>query len=106
MLFAGKYTYAVEILEFFSGSIFPFWVLAIQVCCEKSKLFKWFKILKDSSETWIFGFVKSVSDGFSALFYHKCWEIIKDNLTDAIKDFFNGRWLHEGITATSIIKYD
>ncbi|KAL2475523.1 Uncharacterized protein Adt_36259 [Abeliophyllum distichum] len=42
-------------------------------------------------------------DGFSALFYQHCWDIIQHNLCEAIVDFFDGKIIPTGIAATSII---
>lgn len=41
-------------------------------------------------------------DGFPAIFYTSCWEIIKDDLLEAIQDFFQGAELPLGFSATSI----
>jgi hypothetical protein len=42
-------------------------------------------------------------DGFSSLFYQHCWEIIKDDVFNAVTDFFEGGHLPRGFSATSII---
>ncbi|KAL2471166.1 DNAse I-like superfamily protein [Abeliophyllum distichum] len=42
-------------------------------------------------------------DGFSALFYQHCWDIIQHDLCEAIVDFFDGKIIPTGIAATSIV---
>ncbi|XP_042056291.1 uncharacterized protein LOC121800866 [Salvia splendens] len=39
-------------------------------------------------------------DGYSALFFHACWEIIKVDVVDAVRDFFAGSQIPRGIAAT------
>lgn len=41
-------------------------------------------------------------DGFSALFFQHCWEIVCDDLCEAVIDFFRGEHLLKGITSTTI----
>ncbi|KZV18919.1 hypothetical protein F511_17825 [Dorcoceras hygrometricum] len=42
-------------------------------------------------------------DGYSALFYSSCWDIIKEDLFQAVLEFFEGRPLPRSFTATSIV---
>lgn len=41
-------------------------------------------------------------DGFSALFFQHCWEIVCDDLCEAVIDFSRGEHLLKGITSTTI----
>ncbi|KAL0449351.1 UNVERIFIED_CONTAM: hypothetical protein Slati_1491500 [Sesamum latifolium] len=50
------------------------------------------------------GFMQCVGpDGFNALFYQKCWDIIKDDVFEAVADFLAGAPLPKSFTSTSII---
>ncbi|GER48054.1 PHD finger protein-related [Striga asiatica] len=42
-------------------------------------------------------------DGYSALFFKACWEIIETDVEEAVVDFFSGHQMSESLTATSII---
>ncbi|XP_042056286.1 uncharacterized protein LOC121800861 [Salvia splendens] len=42
-------------------------------------------------------------DGYSALFFHVCWEIIKEDVVDAVREFFSGSQIPRGIAATLIV---
>ncbi|KAL0450913.1 UNVERIFIED_CONTAM: hypothetical protein Slati_1647700 [Sesamum latifolium] len=42
-------------------------------------------------------------DGFGAMFFQKCWEIIHEDVVDAVQDFLNGSPLPVSFTATSIV---
>lgn len=42
-------------------------------------------------------------DRFSSYFYQQCWDIIANDLLDAIVDFFHGADLPRGITTTTIL---
>ncbi|KAL0449565.1 UNVERIFIED_CONTAM: hypothetical protein Slati_1512900 [Sesamum latifolium] len=42
-------------------------------------------------------------DGFNTLFYHKCWDIIHDDIFAATLDFLAGTPLPKSFTTTSII---
>ncbi|XP_042016195.1 uncharacterized protein LOC121764206 [Salvia splendens] len=42
-------------------------------------------------------------DGYSALFFQACWEIIKADVVDAVRDFFAGSQIPRGIAATLIV---
>ncbi|XP_051145949.1 uncharacterized protein LOC127261695 [Andrographis paniculata] len=42
-------------------------------------------------------------DGFSAAFYQKCWDIIRDDVFDAVLDFFSGAPLLKFYTATTLV---
>ncbi|KAG6534067.1 hypothetical protein ZIOFF_007948 [Zingiber officinale] len=42
-------------------------------------------------------------DGFSAAFYVACWDIIKEDLHQAILEFFQGGSLPKGMAATTIV---
>ncbi|XP_042033147.1 uncharacterized protein LOC121779791 isoform X2 [Salvia splendens] len=42
-------------------------------------------------------------DGFSSLFYQKCWDIISRDVMEAVVDFFQGAQMPRGIAATMII---
>nr|XP_027120463.1 uncharacterized protein LOC113737428 [Coffea arabica] len=42
-------------------------------------------------------------DGFGAGFYQGCWEIIKSDLLEAVKAFFQGMGLPRSFTSTSIV---
>lgn len=42
-------------------------------------------------------------DGFSAMFYQHCWEIIRDDVYGVVIDFFDGGHLPRGFAATSIV---
>lgn len=53
----------------------------------------------------VFNFSKDASSGpagFPAIFYTTCWEVIKEDLLEAIEDFFLGAALPVGISSTSI----
>ncbi|KAL0346958.1 UNVERIFIED_CONTAM: hypothetical protein Scaly_1711800 [Sesamum calycinum] len=41
-------------------------------------------------------------DGFGAIFFHTCWEIISDNVFSAVTEFFRGVEMPKGFTATTI----
>ncbi|XP_042045568.1 uncharacterized protein LOC121791808 [Salvia splendens] len=43
------------------------------------------------------------TDGFTASFYHSCWDIIGRDVGDAVIQFFNGAFLPRTITATMIV---
>ncbi|KAL0447866.1 UNVERIFIED_CONTAM: hypothetical protein Slati_1914500 [Sesamum latifolium] len=49
-------------------------------------------------------FVHSVAgpDGFNVFFYQMCWDIIREDVVEAVKDFLSGTSLPIGVTATSI----
>ncbi|EOY06960.1 Uncharacterized protein TCM_021522 [Theobroma cacao] len=40
-------------------------------------------------------------DGFSSHFYQQCWDIIAYDLFDAVKDFFQGADIPQGVTSTT-----
>ncbi|EOY02236.1 Uncharacterized protein TCM_011923 [Theobroma cacao] len=42
-------------------------------------------------------------DGFSSLFYQHCWDIIKQDLLEAVLDFFNGTPMPQGVTSTTLV---
>lgn len=42
-------------------------------------------------------------DGFGALFYQCCWEVISKDLLEAVEDFFLGAQLPRGITSTMVV---
>ncbi|XP_073133538.1 uncharacterized protein [Henckelia pumila] len=42
-------------------------------------------------------------DGFSAGFFRRCWDIIKEDLLDAVRNFWSGSSLPRSVTATTII---
>ncbi|XP_060182560.1 uncharacterized protein LOC132612276 [Lycium barbarum] len=42
-------------------------------------------------------------DGFSAIFYQKCWEVIKANVFNVVKSFFDGQTLPKSITHTNLV---
>ena len=42
-------------------------------------------------------------DGFTAAFFHKCWDIVGQNVVEAVLQFFNGAFLPGSITATTIV---
>ncbi|KAL0329011.1 UNVERIFIED_CONTAM: hypothetical protein Sradi_4887800 [Sesamum radiatum] len=42
-------------------------------------------------------------DGFNALFYQKCWDIIANDVYDVVTDFFGGSTIPKSFTATTII---
>ncbi|XP_073121442.1 uncharacterized protein [Henckelia pumila] len=42
-------------------------------------------------------------DGFSEGFYQRCWDIVKDDLIEAIQDFWAGTPLRRSVIATTII---
>ncbi|KAL0329291.1 UNVERIFIED_CONTAM: hypothetical protein Sradi_4915800 [Sesamum radiatum] len=41
-------------------------------------------------------------DGFGAVFYHTCWEIISEDVFGAVTEFFRGVKMPKGFTATTI----
>ncbi|KAK4397404.1 hypothetical protein Sango_1577000 [Sesamum angolense] len=41
-------------------------------------------------------------DGFNALFYQRCWEVIHYHLLEAVKDFMMGKLMPKSFTFTSI----
>ncbi|KAL0439993.1 UNVERIFIED_CONTAM: hypothetical protein Slati_2482300 [Sesamum latifolium] len=41
-------------------------------------------------------------DGFNGFFYQRCWDIIQEDVIDAVKDFLSGTSLPISVTATSI----
>ncbi|XP_017982344.1 PREDICTED: uncharacterized protein LOC108663259 [Theobroma cacao] len=42
-------------------------------------------------------------DGFSSYFYQQCWDIVANDLLDAVVDFFHGADLPREITSTTIV---
>ncbi|XP_042016203.1 uncharacterized protein LOC121764212 [Salvia splendens] len=42
-------------------------------------------------------------DGFTASFYHKCWDVIGKDVVEAVMQFFNGAFLPRSITSTMIV---
>ncbi|EOY25449.1 Uncharacterized protein TCM_016755 [Theobroma cacao] len=42
-------------------------------------------------------------DGFSSLFYQHCWDIIKQDLLEAVLDFFKGTPMPRGVTSTTLV---
>lgn len=53
----------------------------------------------------VFGLSKEASagpDGYTAQSYQECWDIVKEDLVEAIKDFFSGSPLPVGISETSL----
>ncbi|XP_042016222.1 uncharacterized protein LOC121764232 [Salvia splendens] len=42
-------------------------------------------------------------DGYSALFFQSCWDIIGGDVTEAVLDFFGGSQIPRGIAATLIV---
>ncbi|XP_060210656.1 uncharacterized protein LOC132637608 [Lycium barbarum] len=42
-------------------------------------------------------------DGFSGIFYQKCWEVIKADVFSVVKDFFEGQTLPKSITHTNLV---
>ncbi|WRX14697.1 Reverse transcriptase domain - like 10 [Theobroma cacao] len=42
-------------------------------------------------------------DGFSSLFYQQCWDIIKQDLLEAMLDFFKGTPMPQGVTSTTLV---
>ena len=42
-------------------------------------------------------------DGYSALFFQTCWEIIGRDVVEAVRDFFSGSLIPRGIAATLIV---
>ncbi|KAL0349860.1 UNVERIFIED_CONTAM: hypothetical protein Sradi_4135200 [Sesamum radiatum] len=41
-------------------------------------------------------------DGFGAVFFHTCWEIIAEDVFSAVTEFFRGEKMPKGFTATTI----
>ncbi|KAL0342521.1 UNVERIFIED_CONTAM: hypothetical protein Scaly_1914700 [Sesamum calycinum] len=41
-------------------------------------------------------------DGFGAVFFHTCWEIISEDVFGAVTEFFRGEKMPKGFTATTI----
>ncbi|KAL0292621.1 UNVERIFIED_CONTAM: hypothetical protein Sangu_2527900 [Sesamum angustifolium] len=41
-------------------------------------------------------------DGFRAVFFHTCWEIIFEDVFGAMTEFFCGEKMPKGLTATTI----
>lgn len=41
-------------------------------------------------------------DGYTTKFYQLCWDIIKEDLLEAVEDYFQGTPLPPGITATTL----
>ncbi|KAL0283604.1 UNVERIFIED_CONTAM: putative ribonuclease H protein [Sesamum angustifolium] len=41
-------------------------------------------------------------DGFGAVFFHTCWEIVAKDVFDAMTEFFSGEKISKGFTATTI----
>ncbi|KAL0307119.1 UNVERIFIED_CONTAM: hypothetical protein Sradi_6129200, partial [Sesamum radiatum] len=41
-------------------------------------------------------------DGFGAVFFHTCWEIIAEDVFGAVTEFFRGEQMPKGFTATTI----
>lgn len=42
-------------------------------------------------------------DGFSSYFYQQCWDIVANDLLDAVVDFFQGASLPREITSTTLV---
>ncbi|XP_059295493.1 uncharacterized protein LOC132048825 [Lycium ferocissimum] len=42
-------------------------------------------------------------DGFSGIFYQKCWEVIKVDVFNVVKAFFEGHTLHKSINHTKLV---
>ncbi|KAK4411853.1 hypothetical protein Sango_0258300 [Sesamum angolense] len=42
------------------------------------------------------------TDGFGAVFFHTCWEIIAEDVFGAVTEFFRGEKMPKGFTATTI----
>ncbi|KAG6487840.1 hypothetical protein ZIOFF_056576 [Zingiber officinale] len=42
-------------------------------------------------------------DGFSVAFYKECWETIKEDVLEAVLDFFNGGTFPRGMAATTLV---
>lgn len=42
-------------------------------------------------------------DGYTAKFFQESWDIIKEDLLEAVLDFFSGSPLPTGITATTLV---
>ncbi|XP_042012092.1 uncharacterized protein LOC121760500 [Salvia splendens] len=42
-------------------------------------------------------------DGFTVAFYHHCWDIIGQDVVEAVVQFFNGAYLPRSVTATMIV---
>lgn len=42
-------------------------------------------------------------DGFTAVFFQKCWKIMERDMTDAVAKFFGGAYLPRSVTSTSIV---
>ncbi|CAM8984002.1 unnamed protein product [Rhodiola kirilowii] len=42
-------------------------------------------------------------DGFSALFYQKCWHIVKDDVTEVVLRCLNNKILDSQLNATNIV---
>ncbi|KAG6507101.1 hypothetical protein ZIOFF_032442 [Zingiber officinale] len=42
-------------------------------------------------------------DGFSVAFYKECWETIKEDVFEAVLDFFNGGTFPRGMAATTLV---
>ena len=40
-------------------------------------------------------------DGFTAAFYHSCWDIVGHDVTEAVIQFFNGAFMPRSITANN-----
>ncbi|XP_019240115.1 PREDICTED: uncharacterized protein LOC109220106 [Nicotiana attenuata] len=42
-------------------------------------------------------------DGFTGAFYHKCWDIIEDDVVNMVKSFFCGQQLPRSVTHTNLV---
>ncbi|XP_060190609.1 uncharacterized protein LOC132619859 [Lycium barbarum] len=42
-------------------------------------------------------------DGFSGIYYQKCWEVVKDDVYCVVKAFFEGQTLPKSITHTNLV---
>ncbi|KAL0310146.1 UNVERIFIED_CONTAM: hypothetical protein Sangu_2458000 [Sesamum angustifolium] len=41
-------------------------------------------------------------DGFGAIFYHICWDVISEDVFSTVTEFFRGVEIPKGFTATTI----
>lgn len=46
----------------------------------------------------------SGSDGFNRFFFQKFWDIIKDDITDKVKELINGEQMPKFFTSTYLVK--
>lgn len=44
-------------------------------------------------------------DGFSSLFYQECWEIVKEDLMEVFKEFYERGTINKSANATFIVLF-